>query len=165
MKNIISNSHNITLRKGTKDDLPEMLQLFTATIDEVCMKDYDLQQLEAWKSGAENEERWIKVISDQYVVVAVTKNKIVGFCTLDQGNYIDLLFVRKEFLHRGIATMLYQQIEQKALLNNEKELTADVSKTARPFFEKKGFQIVQEQTVHVKGIAMTNYKMVKHLFV
>ncbi|RLJ33722.1 putative acetyltransferase [Chryseobacterium sp. 7] len=162
MNNITSDNH-IIIRKGISDDLPEMLQLFTATIDEVCKKDYDLQQLQAWKSGAENEGRWIKVIRDQYVLTAVIENKIVGFCTLDQGNYIDLLFVHKDYQHRGIATMLYQKIEQEALLHHEKELTADVSKTAKIFFEKKGFQVVQEQTVNVKGTSMVNYKMVKHL--
>ncbi len=158
-----TSDNHIILRKGVYDDLPAMLQLFTATIDEVCKKDYDLQQLEAWKSGAENEERWMKVIKDQYVVVAVTETKIAGFCTLDQGNYIDLLFVHKDCQHRGIATLLYRHIEKEALLNNEKKITADVSKTARPFFKKRGFHVVQEQTVHVKGIAMTNYKMVKNL--
>ncbi|WP_114820386.1 GNAT family N-acetyltransferase [Chryseobacterium sp. KLBC 52] len=158
-----TSDNHIILRKGIYDDLPEMLQLFTATIDEVCKKDYDLQQLEAWKSGAENRERWVKVIKEQYVLVAVKENKIAGFCTLDQGKYIDLLFVHKDFQHRGIATLLYQQIEKKALLNNEKELTADVSKTARSFFEKTGFQVIQEQTVYVKGVALINYKMAKHL--
>ena len=158
-----TSDNHIIIRKGVDDDLPEMLQLFTATIDEVCKKDYNLQQLEAWKSGAENEERWRQVIRNQYVVVAVTEDKITGFCTLDKGNYIDLLFVHKNFQHKGIATLLYHQIEKEALLNNEKELTADVSKTARLFFEKSGFQVVQEQTVHVKGVALINYKMVKHL--
>ena len=158
-----TSDNHIIIRKGVDDDLPEMLQLFTATIDEVCKKDYNLQQLEAWKSGAENEERWRQVIRNQYVVVAVTEDKITGFCTLDKGNYIDLLFVHKNFQHKEIATLLYHQIEKEALLNNEKELTADVSKTARLFFEKSGFQVVQEQTVHVKGVALINYKMVKHL--
>jgi len=162
MNNITSDNH-ITTRKGVSADLPEMLQLFTATIDEICKKDYDLQQLEAWKSGTENEERWMNVIRDQYVLIAVIENKIVGFCTLDQGNYIDLLFVHKDHQHKGIASLLYHQIEKEALQQQQKEITSDVSKTARLFFEKAGFQVIQEQTVNVKGIAMTNYKMVKYL--
>lgn len=163
MKNNIFNSHNMTVRKGMNDDLPEMLQLFTATIDEICKKDYDLQQLQAWKSGGENKERWMKVMRDQHVLIALTENKIVGFCTLDQGNYIDLLFVHKDYQNKGIASMLYNLIEKEALQHHERELTADVSKTARSFFEKNGFQVVLEQTVYVKGIAMMNYKMAKTL--
>lgn len=164
MNSNISNKHNIIIRKGNEADLPEMLQLFAATIDAVCRKDYTPQQLEAWKSGAENEERWRKVIRDQYVVIALNENKIAGFCTLDQGNYIDLLFVHKDEQQKGIASILYQEIENEALRQREKQLTAKVSKTARPFFEKIGFQVVQKQEVNVKGVTLTNYKMIKSLF-
>ncbi|QBJ86468.1 GNAT family N-acetyltransferase [Chryseobacterium gleum] len=164
MNSNISNKHNIIIRKGNEADLPEMLQLFAATIDAVCRKDYTPQQLEAWKSGAENEERWRKVIRDQYVVIALNENKIAGFCTLDQGNYIDLLFVHKDEQQKGIASILYQKIEKEAFRQHEKQLTADVSKTARPFFEKIGFRVVQEQEVNVKGVTLTNYKMIKSLF-
>lgn len=162
MKNIISDSHSITIRKGIREDLPEMLELFTSTIDEVCKKDYNYQQLEAWKSGAENEERWLNVISSQYVLIAENRNHIVGFCTLDKGNYIDLFFVHKDYQQKGIATLLYHEIEKKALKHHEKQITADVSKTARTFFEKMGFYMIEEQTVYVKGNALTNYKMVKN---
>lgn len=164
MNSNISNKHNIIIRKGNEADLPEMLQLFTATIDAVCRKDYTPQQLEAWKSGAENEERWRKVIRDQYVVIALNENKIAGFCTLDQGNYIDLLFVHKDEQQKGIASILYQEVENEALRQREKQLTAEVSKTARPFFKKIGFQVIQEQEVNVKGVTLTNYKMIKSLF-
>lgn len=164
MNSNISNKHNIIIRKGKEADLPEMLQLFAATIDAVCRKDYTPQQLEAWKSGAENEERWRKVIRDQYVVIALNENKIAGFCTLDQGNYIDLLFVHKDEQQKGIASILYQEVENEALRQHKKQLTAEVSKTARPFFEKIGFQVVQEQEVNVKGVTLTNYKMIKSLF-
>lgn len=164
MNSNISDSHSIIVRKGNEADLPEMLQLFAATIDAVCGKDYTSQQLEAWKSGAENEQRWMKVIRDQYVVIALTENKIAGFCTLDQGNYIDLLFVHKDEQQKGIASILYQEIEKEAFRQHEKQLTADVSKTARPFFEKIGFQVFQEQEVNVKGVNLTNYKMIKSLF-
>lgn len=164
MNSNISNKHNIIIRKGKEADLPEMLQLFAATIDAVCRKDYTPQQLEAWKSGAENEARWRKVIRDQYVIIALNENNIAGFCTLDQGNYIDLLFVHKDEQQKGIASILYQEVENEALRQHKKRLTAEVSKTARPFFEKIGFRAVQEQEVNVKGVTLTNYKMIKSLF-
>ncbi|MBB6331564.1 putative acetyltransferase [Chryseobacterium sediminis] len=158
----MSNNHLIIIRKGISGDLTEMLQLFANTIDEVCKKDYNYQQLKAWKSGAEDKERWMTVISSQYVLIAENKNQIVGFCTLDKGNYIDLFFVHKDYQQKGIATLLYHEIEKEALKHDEKQITADVSKTARPFFEKIDFHIIEEQTVHVKGVALTNYKMVKN---
>ncbi|GEJ46459.1 GNAT family N-acetyltransferase [Chryseobacterium sp. ON_d1] len=163
MNNNISDNQNITIRKGNETDLPEMLSLFKTSIDEVCKKDYDQHQLEAWKSGADNKERWIKVIRDQYVLVAVSGNQIAGFCTLDQGNYIDMLFVHKDYQQKGIASILYNEVEKEVRLHHQMQITADVSKTARPFFERIGFHVIQEQEVNIKGIALTNYKMAKNL--
>lgn len=163
MNSNTSYNPKIILREGSQCDLPEMLQLFKDTITAVCKKDYNTDQLEAWRSGAENRERWEMVIREQYIVIAKAENKIVGFCTLDQGNYIDLLFVHKDYQHQGIAFQLYRLIEKEAFRQNQKFLTADVSKTAKPFFEKMNFKLIQEQTVNVKGVDLINYKMEKSL--
>lgn len=151
------------IRKGALNDLAEMRTLFTDTIATVCKNDYDNDQINAWKSGAENEARWLMVMENQKVYIAEINHKIVGFCTLDQENYIDLLFVHKDFQHRGIAGKLYTFTEQEARNQNEKSLTAHVSKTARSFFEKMGFKVIKEHTVNIKGTDLINYQMVKEL--
>ncbi|AZA85016.1 GNAT family N-acetyltransferase [Chryseobacterium lactis] len=151
------------IRRGVESDLPGMKQLFAETITEICKKDYTPEQLQAWKSGVDNHQRWEKVIKEQFVLIALSENKIVGFCTLDQGNYIDLLFVHQNEQHHGIASGLYALMEEEALRKNEVTLSADVSKTAKHFFEKKGFQVVKEQIVTVKGINLINYKMQKNI--
>ncbi|MCT2562809.1 GNAT family N-acetyltransferase [Chryseobacterium herbae] len=151
------------IRKGTPGDLAEMRTLFTDTVTTVCQNDYSSDQINVWKSGAENDERWLGVIDSQLVIVAKINGQMAGFCTLDQGNYIDLLFVHKDFQNQGIARKMYIFIEQEATVRKEKTLAADVSKTAKPFFEKMGFKVIKEQTVNVKGIDLTNYKMEKEL--
>ncbi|WP_347219593.1 GNAT family N-acetyltransferase [Chryseobacterium sp.] len=162
MNNNTSDS-SILIREATQQDLPEMLLLFQNTITSVCKADYNNDQLEAWKSGAENKERWLNVIKDQYILIAESENKMVGFCTLDQGNYIDLLFVHRDYQHQGIASLLYRLIEKEALQQQQNFLTADVSKTAKLFFESMGFTIIREQIVNVKGTDLINYKMQKIL--
>lgn len=151
------------IRKGNINDLTEMLKIFTDTITAICKHDYNSHQINAWKSGAENEERWLQVIDHQFVIVAKVNGQMAGFCTLDQGNYIDLLFVHKDFQQQGVARKMYTFIEQEATLRKEKLLSSDVSKTARSFFEKMGFKVISEQTVDIKGIGLTNYKMEKEL--
>ncbi|MFP3835058.1 GNAT family N-acetyltransferase [Chryseobacterium sp. SIMBA_028] len=163
MNSNISTNSQISIRNGNKDDLQKMLILFRETIGNVCKNDYTHDQLEAWKSGAENKERWENVICNQFILMAVHHHKIVGFCTLEKGDYIDLLFVHKDYQHQGIASQLYHQIEKEAVRQNKKYLTADVSKTAKSFFERAGFEIIKEQTVNVKGIDLINYKMEKKL--
>lgn len=151
------------IRKGNINDLTEMRKLFTDTITSVCKNDYNSDQLKAWKSGAENEERWLQVMNRQFVIIAKINGQMAGFCTLDQGNYIDFLFVHKDFQQQGVARKMYTFIEQEATLRKEKILASDVSKTARSFFEKMGFKVIREQTVNLKGIDITNYKMEKEL--
>ncbi|WP_343679913.1 GNAT family N-acetyltransferase [Chryseobacterium arthrosphaerae] len=163
MSNGILNNASISIRKGSLNDLPAMQQLFADTIQVICKNDYNDLQRNAWSAGADNEERWMNVIKGQYVLIAEAENQIVGFSTLDQGTYIDLLFVHKDHQHQGIASLLYAKMEEEALKHGQKQLTADVSKTARPFFEKSGFRILKEQTVNVKGIDLINYKMIKNL--
>ncbi|MEE6128000.1 GNAT family N-acetyltransferase [Chryseobacterium arthrosphaerae] len=159
----ILNNASISIRKGSLNDLPAMQQLFADTIQVICKNDYNDLQRNAWSAGADNEERWMNVIKGQYVLIAEAENQLVGFSTLDQGTYIDLLFVHKDHQHQGIASLLYAKMEEEALRHGQKQLTADVSKTARPFFEKSGFRILKEQTVNVRGIDLINYKMIKNL--
>ncbi|MBV8328584.1 GNAT family N-acetyltransferase [Chryseobacterium sp.] len=151
------------IREGNINDLSAMKQLFADTITYVCQKDYNNEQIEAWKSGTENETRWHKVMQNQMVLVAESGHKLIGFCTLDHGSYIDLLFIHHQYQQQGVALKLYTQIEKEALRQDTTELTADVSITAKPFFEKMGFKTICQQTVNIKGADLINYKMSKKI--
>ncbi len=50
-------------------------------------------------------------------------------------------------------------IFQKAKQDKIIRVYAEVSITARPFFEKQGFIVTKEQTVLLEGVSLTNYKM------
>ena len=156
-------STHITIRKGQLDDLPELQQLFVDTISNVCQADYDSKQISAWTSSVENENRWKDILINQLVLVAQDKEKITGFCTLDKGNYIDLLYVHKDCQRQGIALKLYTDIEKEAKRQGQTKLTSDVSVTARPFFKKVGFKVTKSQTVKLKDTELTNYKMTKKI--
>ena len=54
----------------------------------------------------------------------------------------DMLFVDPEYTRRGVACALL-----KPLIKSESELTVDASITAKPFFERYGFQTVKQQRV------------------
>ena len=50
-------------------------------------------------------------------------------------------------------------IFNKALEKKIKRIYAEVSITAKPFFERMGFVVVKEQVVNIKGFELTNYLM------
>ncbi|GAA4842353.1 GNAT family N-acetyltransferase [Algivirga pacifica] len=140
----------------------ELQKLFTDTIREICRTDYNERQIDAWCRGVENTERWQKMLETQFVVVA-EEEKVIGFCSLDHGNHIDFLFIHKDYQRKGVAHQLYDEIEKEARRLQQVALTSDVSKTARPFFERIGFKVKKEQEVRIRDVVLTNYKMIKSI--
>lgn len=157
------NVKTMRLRIAQLSDLDEMQELYVDTIKSVCNKDYNDEQIAVWTSTVENTERWNNVLKNQLVLLAEKNNKIVGYGTLDNGNYIDFFYIHKDFQGQGIANNILSQIETQAKKIGNVNLTADVSITAKPFFEKKGFKVLEEQKNFRKGIELINYKMEKAL--
>ncbi|WP_199415029.1 GNAT family N-acetyltransferase [Chitinophaga silvisoli] len=153
----------ITIRQALHIDLTEMRQLFANTINAICKENYNPEQLSVWAAGAENPDRWEQVFATQLIFVAEQDHHITGFSTLCNGNYIDLFYVHKDHQRQGIATALYNKTEQAAISLHQNQITADVSITAKPFFQKMGFTIQNKQHVNVKGIELINFKMLKTL--
>ncbi|GLU45253.1 GNAT family N-acetyltransferase [Allomuricauda sp. NBRC 101325] len=153
----------LNIRKTKQGDLEELQQLFVGSIATVCKLDYNPEQIKVWTSSVADHERWSKIISNQIVLVAMGHNRIVGFVTLKNGNHIDLFYVHKDYQRQGIAYELHQQVEMHARENDHRDLTSDVSITARPFFERMGYKILKEQTVFRQGMEFVNFKMKKKL--
>lgn len=153
----------MNFRKATLPDLKEMQELFVATIKSVCQKEYNEQQIAVWTSGVNNTERWIEVIEKQFVLLALIENKIVGYGTLKDANYIDFFYIHKDFQRQGIADKLLTLLELEAKKRSSKTITSDISITAKPFFEKKGFVVKAKQKNIKSGVELINYKMEKNL--
>jgi|SRR6218665_284797 len=151
------------LRIAQMSDLNEMKKLYVETIKFICCKDYNDEQTAVWASTAGNTDRWNNMIKNQLVIIAEKNNKIVGYGTLDNGNYIDFFYIHKDFQGQGIANHILAQIETHAKKTGTIRLSSDVSITARPFFEKKGFQVLKEQKNIRNGVELINFKMEKAL--
>lgn len=154
-------SDQFGLRKGKIEDLPALKELFVSSVKSVCIADYSHPQIEAWTSGIENNERWIDMITNQWVIIAHNRNEIVGFASLIDFQHIDFFYVHKDHQRKGIANKLYTKLENEVKKNLRIELQADVSITAKGFFEKSGFEVVAKQRVFRNGVELMNYKMRK----
>jgi putative acetyltransferase len=140
-----------------------MQKMFVDTISTICKDDYAPEQIKVWTSSIENTQRWTDKLTSQYFLIAELDNKIVGYASLENNEYIDFLYVHKDFQRQGIADRLYTEIENEAIKRKATVLTSDVSKTAKHFFEKKGFKTLNEQTNIINAVKIVNYKMTKQL--
>jgi len=86
-------------------------------------------------------------------VIAEKDGKTVVFGDID-GDYINRLYAHKDFQRQGIETVIIDCLQQYALKNNCTRIFADISITAKPFFEKQGFSVLKEQQVIRYGITL-----------
>ncbi|WP_417238352.1 GNAT family N-acetyltransferase [Bizionia sp.] len=147
----------IEIREAVINDLPEITSLFRNTILHINSKHYTENQIAVWASGADNEKKWTARITKNYFIVAETNNTIVGFAYLTQGNYLDGLFVHKDYQRQGIGAKLLRVIESQVIMAGFKEIKSDVSKTALPFFDDYYYEVEKKQMKHLKGEVFENY--------
>lgn len=102
-------------------------------------------------------------MSDRLTLVAEEGGEVVGFAELEEDGHLDMLYLRKDAVRRGVGQRLYRAVEQEARGQGLGRIFTEASVTARPFFERQGFRVTQAQTVLVRGVSLTNFAMEKYL--
>jgi putative acetyltransferase len=95
-------------------------------------------------------------------VVAEWDDKLVGFAHRIR-DYINMVFVHPEASRVGIATLLYQHLEDGARIEGITELTTHASLTAHDFFAYMGFASEGQEQADRDGITLTLHAMRKSL--
>lgn len=149
----------IVIRIAKLNDLEEIQLLFKETILNTCQNDYSFNERTVWSNAVEKTNKWEQSLKEEYFIVATLANKIVGFSSLKNKNYLNLMYVHKNYIRKGVATLLYKKIKEKSVALGFNRLQADVSITAKPFFEKMGFSVVHENKNNIENEILINYKM------
>lgn len=145
------------IRMYRQSDCKILAELFYHTVHTVNAGDYTEEQLDVWATGEVDLEKWNQSLQEHFSVVAVDHSTIVGFGDIDKTGYLDHLYVHADHQRKGIATAVCNQLEQAVQGN----IVTHASITARPFFEKRGYRVIKEQSVERQGIFLTNYLMEK----
>ena len=143
--------------------LDQMRQLFYDTITTVNKKDYTEDQINAWAAGYKDIGKWIVKMKEQKFFVAEARNKLLGFASIAADGCLDYIYIHKDHQREGIATKLLQELEKYVLKSNIEEVWSDVSITAKPFFQSRGFIISEIYVRQLKGVEFTNTIMRKRM--
>jgi putative acetyltransferase len=154
---------NWHVRKVRPGEAAELWQLFYHTVRQINARDYTPEQLAAWAPDVYDDERWQARIAANQPYVCLHNDQIVGFADVQATGYIDHFFVHHQWQGCGVAKRLFEVLQEEALARGIPELTANVSLTARPFFESRGFEVVVAQEVEVHGVRLKNFQMRKQL--
>lgn len=161
---------SLILRPYGTGDAAATLEVFREAVAVTAAADYTPRQITAWLGDAAREREtpefldlWDRARRAATTVVAEVAGQVVGFAGLTGSGHVDMLFVGPRHGGRGVATSLLDDLLRTAQRRGAAEATAEVSLTARPFFEASGFRIAAEQHPVRDGIRLTNHRMCRPL--
>ena len=148
----------MTLRPYRTGDLAAIAALFYESVHTLCRGDYTTEQLDAWATGHIDEEAWDASFRAHHTLVTEENGVLLGFADMAEDGYLDRLYVHPVHTKKGVATALVNALEAAC---PAAQFTTHASMTARPFFEKRGYRVEQEQQVVRRGVTLTNFVMKK----
>ena len=150
-----------TLRLYRPQDLEGLIQLFYETVHGVNLGDYSPAEVDAWVPSPESVDRaaWGESLAAHYTVVAEREGQLLGFGDMDSTGYFDRLYVHRDFQGRGVATSIAHALEGFAHGLGAQRVTVHASRTARPFFERRGYRMLYAQQVERRVVLLENFAM------
>lgn len=141
-------------------DAQATLDVFVAAVTVTAAHDYSARQIAAWaRPGSRDVARWNRAMCARSSLVAVVSGEVAGFSDVAGDGYIDMMFVAPTHGRRGVGSALMLAVLERARALGARRLWANVSITARPFFEAHGLVVETAQHPVSGGVALTNFRM------
>jgi putative acetyltransferase len=153
----------IALRPYLPDDGRRCAAIFRSAIAEIASEDYSEAQCEAWAARAEDEAAFAQSLAGMLTLVATEDGEIVGFASLKGAEHIEMVYVDPEFARHGVGAALLDALEKIARSRGAAKLTAEVSDTARPLFDRRQFVAERRNIKRVDEEWLGNTTMSKPL--
>ncbi|RXT24443.1 GNAT family N-acetyltransferase [Rhizobium leguminosarum] len=150
----------ILIRPYAPGDVDATIEIFLRAIREVASKDYSPAEIQAW-AKVEDRGLWAERRISRPAWIAEFDEEPVGFSDLTGDGCLDMMFVHPEFQGLGIASRLLSRVEDEAPKLGFSRIYTEASRTARPFFERKGFRVITKQIVEKRGQGLENFLMEK----
>ena len=133
----------IMIRRATAADAEAVHKIVLLALRETNARDYPSSVIARLvltlpDKVASNLETWC-------AFVAVVDGRVVGTGSLN-GQTVSSVYVHPDYQGRGIATKLMDAVENAANAESQETLSVQSSITARPFYAKRGFKIVREES-------------------
>lgn len=150
-------------REYKNTDLHAVMDLFYITVHEVNKNDYSEEQLDAIAPKDANEYHWEKSLEKNHTIVVEEDDKLIAFGNIGKTGYLDRLYVHPDYLRKGIASKLVEELEEYAKKHGSHVINVTSSITSKAFFESKGYAVIEEQINERRGERLLRYLMEKKI--
>ena len=126
--------------------------------------DYHPDLIDRWAPHDQDMGEWADRLAGTNPFVAIVDEQIVGMTEIETATgHINYFYVLPDFQGGGIGKILMATIEFEAKRSGADQLSADVSVTAKPFFESRGFFVVEARSNIILGHPAPQFAMAKDL--
>jgi len=151
------------LRPYLPADAARCAEIFRDSIATLTGDDYDDDQRRVWAAMAEDIGAFGARLEKSLTLLAALSGQTVGFGSLKGVDVLDMLYVDPAYVRRGVGAALIDALTRLATARGAKQLTSDVSDTARATFERQGFVAQRRNMIQLGGEWLANTTMIKAL--
>lgn len=155
------------------DDTQALLDIYVQSILAIDEGLYTAAQKRAWANELTDLKVWQERFIHTLPWVAVNGvGRPIGFIELrphqyhdgtpkEHYGYIDCLFIHPDHQRQGIAQALFVTVMNEATSQNLKYVYVHTSKSAKAFFDKNGFEIIEVQLAKRQGEMLEHWLMMR----
>lgn len=138
-------------------------RIYHEAIHRLASRHYSASQLDAWAGTKGDPDQWARHwqarCERKQPFVKVLDGGVVGFIELDPDGHIDCTFVDPDHAGKGIMDEIMAEVKREALGKGLIRLFAEVSITARTFFDRHDFIWVRDNIAVIDGVELPNFIM------
>ncbi|MDE6585741.1 MAG: GNAT family N-acetyltransferase [Clostridia bacterium] len=151
------------IRRITADEVGEALKLAMEVFMQFEAPDYKPQGVETFRTGVIENPEFIEKCRQGIcpIYAAFDNGKIIGIIGMRNQSHINLVFTKREYQRRGVATSIFEYVLSEIKKNSPqvKEITLNSSPYGKNFYLHLGFFPLSEEQ-ETDGIKFTPMKYV-----
>lgn len=151
------------IRLFQEKDINQIAELFYHCVHNVCKDDYTPEALEAWAPKDMDVLRLKSSLQKNHTLVVEDNDEVVAFGDMGDTGYLDRLYVREDYLGKGIGRLLLDRFEKYAKVKGIVFMNTSASITSLEFFKAMGYYVVTNQMVERRGVRIKRILMEKKL--
>lgn len=141
----------------------DIADLYYQSVHAIDSAVYTPEQKLAWAPAPIDYRAWTERLALKQPFVAIIDDRVAGFIELDADGHIDCTYTHPDCQGKGVASALYAHVLQQARETGIRRLYVEASLIARPFFERRGFSVLKQNSVQRQGVNLINFSMERHV--
>jgi putative acetyltransferase len=131
----------VKIRPFKLSDTPSVVKVYRDAVRRIGPIAYSPEQIAAWSRYPTDELDFGYRLTQGHTLVMEENRIIYAFGQLHPRNCFAFLYTTGDTHKKGLGTQLYDALEAHAFSSGVIDMHTEVSRIARPFFEKRGFTL------------------------